>query len=170
VSGQDLCALPAPGLSTEVPQLDLAITPACDKPPRSTGLVSARANNLSWRNSRSPRHAVDAATAGLEDLLCPRVVLELEHRDVAVGGGACEQAARLVGRPGDKVDRGGVEGDFVDLLPGGRLLAPNDDFAVVGRGCEDVAVFWMRPGDAPNCAFVSVEFVNTAYVQSSFWS
>jgi hypothetical protein len=62
-----------------------------------------------------------------------------------------------VWRPGDEVDRGGVESDFVDLLPGGRLLAPDDDFAVIGRGCEDVAVFRMRPGDAPYGAFVSVD-------------
>jgi hypothetical protein len=155
VAGQDLCALPAPCLGAEVPQLDLAVAAACDKAPRRTGLVAARADDLAGRDSRGPRDAVHAAAAGLEDLVRPGVVLELEHRHVAVGGGAGEQAAGLVGRPGDDVDRGRVQGDFVDLLPGGRLLAPDDDLAVVRRRGEDVAVLGMRPCHAPYGAFVS---------------
>jgi len=59
-----------------------------------------------------------------------------------------------VRRPSDEVDGGGVQGDFVDLLPGGGLFAPDDDFAVVRRGCEDVAVLRMRPCYAPNRAFM----------------
>jgi hypothetical protein len=129
---QDLRALPARRLRAKVPQLDLAVAASRDEPPRSTRLISARADDLPRRNSRRPRNAVDAAAAHLEDLVCPRIVLELEDRDVAVRGGTCEEAAGLVGRPGDEVDRGGVQGDFVDLLPGGRLLAPDDDLAVVG--------------------------------------
>jgi hypothetical protein len=49
-----------------------------------------------------------------------------------------------------------VQGDFVDLLPGRRLFAPDDDFAVVRGGCEDIAVLGMRPRDTPYRAFVSV--------------
>lgn len=58
-------------------------------------------------------------------------------------------------RPGHKVDGCRVQGDFVDFLPGGGLLAPDEDFAVVGRGREDVAIFGVGPGYAPYCAFVS---------------
>lgn len=81
---QDLSALPAARLGAKVPQLDLAVATARDEPPRSAGLVPARADDLAWRDGRCPRHAVDTATARLEDLVCPGVVLELEDRDVAV--------------------------------------------------------------------------------------
>jgi hypothetical protein len=60
-----------------------------------------------------------------------------------------------VGSPGDKVYGSGVEGYFVDLLPGVGLLAPDEDLAVVGTGCKDVAVLGMCPCDAPDSAFVS---------------
>ena len=86
----------------------------------------------------------------------PGVVLELEDGDVSVGGGAREEAACFVGGPGDEVDRRRVQGDVVDFLPCGVLLAPDEDFAVVGGGREDVAVFGVGPGDAPDGAFVAV--------------
>jgi hypothetical protein len=63
--------------------------------------------------------------------MCPGVVLELENRDIAVGGSACEEAARFVGCPCDKVYGSGVQGDFVYLLPAVGLFAPDDDLAVV---------------------------------------
>jgi hypothetical protein len=72
-----------------------------------------------------------------------------------------------VGRPGDNVDRGRVQSDFVDLLPGRRLLAPDDDLAVVRRGGEDVAVLGMRPSDTPYGAFVSAA-LSTARSSSVF--
>ena len=93
----------------------------------------------------------------VEDLVVHGVVLELEDGDVAVGAGAGKQTAGFVGRPGDYVDGGGVQGEVEDAGPGVALLAPDEDFAVVGRGGEDVAVLWMRPGDGPDCAFVSGE-------------
>lgn len=45
--------------------------------------------------------------------------------------------------------------ELVDALPGGVLLAPEQDSAVVGGGGEDGAVFGVRPGDAPDSAFVT---------------
>jgi hypothetical protein len=72
-----------------------------------------------------------------------------------------------VGRPGDNVDRGRVQRDFVDLLPGRRLLAPDDDLAVVRRGGEDVAVLGMSPCDTPYGTFVSAA-LSTARSSSVF--
>lgn len=64
------------------------------------------------------------------------VVFELEDADVAVGRGAREEAARLVGGPGDNVYRRLV-GEIVDALPLGALLGallfPDEDLAVVAR-------------------------------------
>ena len=87
------------------------------------------------------------------------VVLELEDGDVAVGGGAGEQAAGLVRGPGDDVDRGLVQGEVVDALPLGGLLGalflPDEDLAVVARGGEDVAVLGMGPCYAPDGTFMT---------------
>lgn len=57
-----------------------------------------------WRRGRGPGHGVDAEAVGGESTVVEVVVLELEDRDVAVGGRAGQQAARLVGRPRDDVD------------------------------------------------------------------
>lgn len=91
----------------------------------------------------------------LEDGVLPAVVAKLEDGDVAIGGGAGEEAASLVRGPADNVDRGLVEREIKDALPGAGLLAPDEDLAVVaGRG-EDVAVFGVGPGDGPYCAVMS---------------
>lgn len=63
--------------------------------------------------------------------MCPSVILEFEDRNVAVGGSASEEATGLVRRPGDMVNGRGVERNFVDLLPGAGLFAPDEDLAVV---------------------------------------
>jgi hypothetical protein len=131
VSRQDLSGRPAASLSAEIPQLDLTIASTGNKASRGTRLVSACTDDLAWCNGWGPRNAVYATTTCLEDLVCPRIVFELEDRDVAVRRSTGEKAAGFMWRPGDDVDRGGVEGDFVDLLPCRRLLAPDDDFAVV---------------------------------------
>lgn len=106
------------------------------------------------RRGRSPGHGVDAEAVGGESTVVEVVVLELEDRDVAVRGRAGQQAARLVGRPRDDVDRGLVQRKVEDLLPRALLLAPDEDLAVVaGRG-ENVAVFGVCPGYAPDRALV----------------
>lgn len=123
------------------PKLDLAVAPSSNKPPCSTGLVTARAENLSWCDSRGPAHAVHATAACLEDLIRPVVVFEFEDRDATVGGSACEETPGFVWRPGYEVHGGFVQGDFVDFGPLTRGFAPDEDFAVVGGRGEDVAVF-----------------------------
>jgi hypothetical protein len=90
VSRQDLDVIIAIRLLRILPYLNRAITTTRNKPPRRTRLVAARAGDLARGHGGRPTHAVDAAAAGLEDLVRPVVVLELEHGDVAVGGGAGE--------------------------------------------------------------------------------
>lgn len=47
-----------------------------------------------------------------------------------------------MGRPGDYVDGGSVQGKTGNGCPLGLgRLAPDEDFAIVGGGCEDGAVF-----------------------------
>lgn len=148
--------LPAATLWAELPDLDLAVASTSHQSPCRSSLVGARTNNLPRCNSGGPGYAVHATAMSLEELMCPVVVLEFQYRDIAVSGCASEQAACLVGCPGDKVDRGSVEGDLVDLLPAVGLLAPDEDLAVVRRRREDVAVLWVCPCDAPDSALVSV--------------
>ena len=77
----------------------------------------------------------------LEDLMAPIPLLKLQDADPAVAAGAREQAPALVGRPGDNVHRGRVQGEVGDARPLGVGFAPYQDFAVVGGGGEDGAVF-----------------------------
>lgn len=87
---------------------------------------------------------------GVEDLVGPAVIAELEDANVAVGRGAGKETAALVRGPGDHVDGGCVEGEIEDLGPGAAagggccvlvLLAPDEDLAIVGGGGEDGAEF-----------------------------
>jgi hypothetical protein len=166
VARQDLRVLPAPSLNAELPELDLAVAATSNKSPRCARLVSARTDNLSRRNRGRPRDAVHTRAAGLEDLVRPGVVLELENRNVAVRGSAGKQTASLMWCPRDVVDRSSVQSNFVDLLPGRGLLAPDDNLAVVrGRG-EDVAVLGVCPGNTPDSAFVSVELSATSWAST----
>ena len=59
-----------------------------------------------------------------------------------------------------------MQGEFVDFLPLGVLLAPDEDAAVVRGAGEDGAVFRVSPGDAPYCSFVSSNKLVTALFKS----
>lgn len=61
-----------------------------------------------------------------------------------------------MGCPCNKVDRGSVESDLVNLLPAVGLLAPDEDLAIVRGGGEDVAILGVCPCDTPYSTFVSV--------------
>lgn len=91
----------------------------------------------------------------IEEYMAEGVVLEGKDTDIAVTARGCQVTASFRRRPGDNVDGGGVEGEFVDALPLCILLAPDQDAAVVGGGCEDGAVFGVCPRDAPDCSFVT---------------
>ena len=99
------------------PDLDRVVGSACDKSPYAS-YAAAGTDETAWRRARGPRDGVHAAAVRVEDLMRGVVVFEFEDADVAVGGGAGEQAAGFVGRPGDDVYGGSVEGVFVDLGPG----------------------------------------------------
>ena len=72
--------------------------------------------------------------------------------------------ARFRRTPGDDVDGCGVQSEFVDALPLGVLLAPDEDAAVVGGAGEDGAVFGVGPGDAPHGAFVAANISICCFV------
>jgi hypothetical protein len=114
------------------PELHQVVRAASDEPPLSTSGLSAGARDEgAGARRRRPAHAVHSNSMGLEDLVVHAVVLELQHRHVAVGRGAGEQAARLVGRPGQRVYGSGVQSKIVDACPLGVGLAPDEDLAVV---------------------------------------
>lgn len=86
-------------------------------------------------------------------------LLELMDGDTAIGAGAREDAAALVGCPAHHVYASCVDGELEDfgpccggglLGPGGEgcggCLAPDEDFAIVGGGGEEGAEFWVRLG------------------------
>lgn len=139
-----------------LPQLHQIITPPRHQPPhRALSRRSLRTCQRTGLHTRRPRHRIRTQTMRREEHVRESVVVEGEHADVGVGGCGSEMTARFLWGPGDEVDGGGVEGEFVDALPGARLLAPDEDAAVVGGGGEDGAEFGVRPGDAPHGAFVA---------------
>lgn len=86
------------------------------------------------------------------------IVFELEDADVAIRRCAGEEAACLVGRPGDNVDRGLVQREVVDSLPLavlGTLFLPDKDLAIVTGRCQDITILGVCPGDAPYSTFVT---------------
>lgn len=97
-----------------------------------------------------------------EDGVGEGVVLEGQNADVAVATRSCQVTAGLWRRPGDEVDGGGVEGEFVDALPLIVLFPPDQDAAVVGARSEDGAILGMCPGNRPDRSLVSLERLGQA--------
>lgn len=123
-----------------VPDLDQVVT--------STGheaslLAGARvgADQATRKSSGGPADRVHAHSMGMEGLVGPVVVTELEHTDMAIGGGASKETTALMRGPRYHVDGSGVEGEVEDLGPcaatdwGGGILglfSPDQDLAVIG--------------------------------------
>ena len=102
------------------PQLDEVVGAAGDEAAEGGLRLAGRrggADQLAGSQGGAPGDGVDAHAVGGEDGVLEGVVLEAEHADGAVGGGGGEVAAGLWRRPGDQVDGGGVQGEFVDALP-----------------------------------------------------
>lgn len=85
---------------------------------------------------------------GVEGLVGPIVVAELENAGMAIGGRTGEEASAFMGSPRDHVDGGSVEREVEHFGPcaaahrrGGilRLLSPDQDLAIVRGGSEDCA-------------------------------
>lgn len=142
------------------PQLDRIVAAARGKPAVSYRRGAGRAaDDASGGSGGSPRDRVDAEAVCGEYRVVDGIVLELENAYVAVGRSARKQAAGLVRRPRNNVDRCLVQREIVDSLPLVVLCSlffPEENFAVVAARCEDVAILGVCPGDAPNGAFVSV--------------
>ena len=148
VAGEGADVVVGSGGGVVRPQLDEVVGAAGDEATeRSLRLACWRgAGELAGSEGGAPGDGVDAHAVGGEDGVLEGVVLEAEDADAAVGAGGGQVAAGLWRRPGDQVDRGGVQGELVDALPLVlRLLAPDQDATVVGGGGEDGAVFGMGP-------------------------
>jgi hypothetical protein len=148
VAGESADVVVGVGSSVVRPQLDQAVRASSDEPAeRRLRLAGERgAGELARGEGGAPGDGVDSHAVGREDGVLEGVVLEAEDADAAVGAGGGQVAAGLWRRPGDQVDRGGVQGELVDALPLVlRLLAPDQDATVVGGGGEDGAVFGMGP-------------------------
>ena len=128
------------GYILPIPNLNHTITAARRKPSLRAHL-GLTAHQTAGHHRGRPTHGVDAHLVRGELDVAPVALVELEDRDIAVGGGAGEEAAAFVRGPGDDVDGGVVVGEIGDFGPEAGLFAPDEDFAVVGGGGEDVAVF-----------------------------
>lgn len=146
------------------PDLEDVIAAAGDEAPVARGAGARVATgDAAGGEGGPPGDRVDAEAVGGEHDVVDGVVLELEDGDGAVRGGAGQEAARLVGGPGNDVDRGLVLGEVVDALPLrallGALLLPDEDFAVVTSRRQDVAVLGMRPCHTPDRTFVAALYL-----------
>lgn len=152
-----------PALRAVLPHPDRGVGTRRREPPhgRVRGVPRRRGRRLERprRERGRPAHGVDARGMRLEDGGVPGgagvggggIAREGEDGDGAVRGRAGEVGAELVGRPGDGVDRGGVQREVDELGVragrGGGVLAPEEDFACeVARG-EDGAVFGVGVGE-----------------------
>ena len=95
-------------LRVEFPDLDLVVATACDKAADERAVAAVLTGKRSCETGGGPGDGVDAEAVGVEDGAAPVVVAEFEDADVAVGGGAREEAAERRRGPGDHVYRGGV--------------------------------------------------------------
>lgn len=90
------------------PDLQDVVATARDEPTLAESSLAGRGrgDDAAGGGGGGPGDRVDTEAVGGEGLVLEGVVLELEDGDVAIGGGACKQAARLVRGPRDHVDRG----------------------------------------------------------------
>jgi hypothetical protein len=99
-----------------VPDLDQVVTATGDEPALLTG-SGVGADQTAGKGGGSPANGVDTHTVGVEGLMGPVVVTELEHTDMAIGGSASKETSTLMGSPGDHVHGSRVKGEVEDLGP-----------------------------------------------------
>lgn len=122
-----------------VPDLDQVVAASGNKPALLAG-SRVRADQTTSKGCRGPADGVDAHSVGVEGLVGPVVVTELEHTDMAIGRSTGKKTSALMGSPGDHIDGGRVKGEIKDLGPratargrgcGLRLFPPNQDLAII---------------------------------------
>jgi hypothetical protein len=122
-----------------VPDLDKVITSSSHKAALLTR-PGVGADQTTSKGGGSPADRVDTHSVGVEGLVSPVVVPELQDTDMTIGRSAGKKTSALVGGPRDHVHGGSVEGEIEDLSPcattGGRgrilgLLPPDQDLAIV---------------------------------------
>jgi hypothetical protein len=99
-----------------VPDLDQVVTTTGDEPALLTR-SGVGADQAAGKGGGSPANGVDTHTVGVEGLVSPVVVRELEHADMAIGGSASKETSALMGSPGDHVHGSRVKGEVEDLRP-----------------------------------------------------
>jgi hypothetical protein len=142
---------------------NILVIPDFDKVVTSTGNKAALltrpgvgADQATGKGGGSPANRVDTHSVGVEGLVSPVVVPELEHTDMTVGRSAGKKASALVGSPRDHVHGGSVEGEIEDLGPGattggrGRILGlfpPDQNLAIVRGGSQNCTELRVSLGD-----------------------
>lgn len=99
-----------------LPDLDQIVAATGNKPALLAG-SGVRADEATSKGRRSPADRVDAHSVGMEGLVGPVVITELEHANVAVGRSAGKKTSALMGSPGDHVHGSRVKGEIEDLGP-----------------------------------------------------
>ena len=124
-----------------LPDLDQVVAATGNKPALLAG-SGVRADEATSEGCGGPTDRVDAHSVGMEGLVGPVVVTELEHANMAVGRSAGKKTSAFMGSPGDHVHGGRVKGEIEDLSPcattggGGRILGlfpPDQNLAIIGR-------------------------------------
>lgn len=148
----------------EFPNLDQIVTSTRDEASDwGRGLTGCLGGcELAGKDGRRPTHGIHPTSMRGEDGVGEGVVFKAQHADFSITARGGQVAASFGGRPGDEVDGGGVEGEFVDALPRAVLFAPDEDAAVVGGGGEDGAVFGVGPGHTPHGSLMAFESVRQA--------
>jgi len=125
-----------------IPYLDHVITSPSHKSPHSRRTWFT-ANQTPWYHRWRPAHSIYSRPMCMEYLMRPVSLLEFQHRNLTIRAGAGEKTAGFVWRPGHDVDRGCVEREAGNDLPGGgragcmcgggSRFAPDFHGPVVGR-------------------------------------
>ena len=143
--------------SVKFPNLDEVVAATTDK---SLGLLALAGNVSLHKRARNsgwgPRRRVNASG------MCSKnnrrglaLVLELNNGNSAIGRGAKQKRAVLLGCPRDGIHRCLVNAVLGNVGPATVLLSPDDNLAVVrGRGKND-AKLGVGPGNLPDGAFVT---------------
>ena len=145
-----------------LPDLDQAIAATCSESLERGSLLSAcRARHCTWRHAGRPRHRIAAHGMRIEQARHPLILLELQHRDLAITARTSQDAARLVRGPRHQIHTCIVSTKVEGFGPR-RTLAPDYYAPVVAAGGEESAKLGVCPSYTPDCAVVAFERLSEA--------